>query len=194
MIVTDNQRIVVFAILGLIGAAFFGFNSFLSMDEVDSWCEESKVVEGYYKGIAVETEDRMAEQDEATVISATNTMRGERTRESGSRYESYFAVESWNRSPEFKSVLERENIDYVRVKEVRMSDDFPTFKDILNEGSDELTSLGISESDQIIDTWNEAFYLRLDKDTNANQASEGLGRNLSEYTDWPLTVEVYCRG
>lgn len=192
MVVTDNQRVAVLAILGLVGAVFFGFNSFLSMNEVDSWCEESKVVEGYYKGIAVETEDRMDEQDEATLISATNTVKGERTRESGSRYESYFAVESWNRSSEFRSVLERENIDYITVEEVRMSDDFPTFQDILNEGSDDLSSLDISESDQVIDTWKEAFYLRLDRETNADQVSEELERNLSEYTDWPLSVDVYC--
>lgn len=165
----------------------------MNMSEVDSWCEESKVVEGYYKGIAVETEDRMDEQDEATVISATNTMRGERTRKTGSHYESYFAVESWNKSSQVQTVLERENIDHISVKEVRMSDDLPSFKDVLDEGSENLSSLGISESDQIVDTWKEAFYLKLDGDANTEKVSEELERNLSEYTDWPLSVESYCR-
>lgn len=187
------QSKIAFGLLILIAGAFLGFNSFLNMSEVDSWCEESKVVEGYYKGIAVETEDRMDEQDEATVISATNTMRGERTRKTGSHYESYFAVESWNKSSQVQTVLERENIDHISVKEVRMSDDLPSFKDVLDEGSENLSSLGISESDQIVDTWKEAFYLKLDGDANTEKVSEELERNLSEYTDWPLSVESYCR-
>lgn len=190
--IRENQRKVIIAVISIIAAAVFGLNSFFTTNEVDSWCEESNVVEGYYKGIAVETEDRMEDSTERTIISETNTMRGEFPREDGSHYKSYFAVESWDKLPEFRSVLESEDISYVGLEKVRIQDEQPTFDDILNEGNNNLSSFGINKSDIVVDSWNKAFYLRLDRNSNTTQVSKNLEGNLSEYTDWPLTIESYC--